>query len=50
MFEEQLPNIMFNEDELWKLVEKTVELTKEGKEGSDLVVELEGTIEKIMRY
>jgi hypothetical protein len=50
MFEEQLPNIIFDEEELWRLVEKAVELTKQGKEDSDLVVELEGTIEKIMRY
>lgn len=50
MFEEQLSNIMFDEDELWRLVEKTVELTKEGKEGSDLVVELDGMVEKTMRY
>lgn len=50
MFDEQLDNILFDEDELWRIVEKTAELVRDGKEDSDLVVELDGIIEKTMRY
>lgn len=49
MFEEQLDNIRFYEDDLWQLVDKTERLVKEGKEEDELVDALSNTVESLLK-